>query len=102
MFSGRFRAGMIGIKKLVPVPYSYSGEGPGGYWASHGNCSAPNECTCWCKAGYNELICNHKSSLLDQVAWALARATAMEGGTPCATPWGMVRLLASSHGAALR
>jgi hypothetical protein len=42
------------------VPYAYGGEGPGGYMASRGNCTSPNECTCWCKNSYNEDICLHK------------------------------------------
>ncbi|KAH8057365.1 calcium ion binding protein [Aureococcus anophagefferens] len=49
-----------GIHPPWPVPYAYGGEGPGGYMASRGNCTSPNECTCWCKNSYNEDICLHK------------------------------------------
>ena len=51
---------LAGIHPPWPVPYAYGGEGPGGYMASRGNCTSPNECTCWCKNSYNEDICLHK------------------------------------------
>merc|ERR1712072_1603001 len=34
-----------------------------GYYASRGNCTAPNECTCWCKAKYIENICMRKGGI---------------------------------------
>ena len=51
---------MIGIHDLEPVPSSYSGDGKGGYLAPRGNCTAPNECTCWCKNTFSERICERK------------------------------------------
>lgn len=51
---------MLGIYDPEPIPASYSGEGPGGYLAVRGNCTAPNECTCWCKNSYSERICHRK------------------------------------------
>ena len=40
--------GLVGIYPLTPVPYTYEGPvgEPGGYYASRGNCSMPNECAC--------------------------------------------------------
>ena len=52
---------LLGIYDLEPWPRSYSGEGAGGYLAVRGNCSAPNECDCWCKASYNKEYCDHKA-----------------------------------------
>ena len=45
--------GLIGIWPLRPVPDEFRGAPgePGGYYASRGNCTAPNECTCWCDLG---------------------------------------------------
>ena len=57
--------GLIGIWPLRPVPDEFRGAPgePGGYYASRGNCTAPNECTCWCKAKYNENICMRKGGI---------------------------------------
>jgi len=51
---------LIGIYDLEPIPSSYSGDGEGGYLAPRGNCTAPNECTCWCKNSFSERICERK------------------------------------------
>ena len=57
--------GLIGIWPLRPVPDEFRGAPgePGGYYASRGNCTAPNECTCWCKAKYIENICMRKGGI---------------------------------------
>ena len=57
--------GLVGIWPLRPVPDEFRGAPgePGGYYASRGNCTAPNECTCWCKAKYIENICLRKGGV---------------------------------------
>ena len=57
--------GMVGIHELRPVPDTFRGGPgePGGYYAARGNCSKPNECTCWCKAKYIEQICLAKGGV---------------------------------------
>jgi hypothetical protein len=47
----------------VPDEFRGAPGEPGGYYASRGNCTAPNECTCWCKAKYIENICLRKGGV---------------------------------------
>jgi len=51
---------LVGVNPPEPWPRSYAGVGAGGFLALRGNCTAPNECACWCKASYNAGLCDRK------------------------------------------